>query len=340
MKLKASAPGKLMLSGEYAVLGKAPALVTAVNVRAVAEFTPASDGVLRIVSRPDIHHGGVVAFTADGLQWQSDVVEIFAATFAALDGHQRQKLVGIGGTLVIDTQSFHIKERKLGLGSSAAVIAVLLGIFWRLGDGLPEAGPAFQQALRAQQLFQGSGSGADIAAALSGGTILYRRDPFIAAPVSLPEQLDITPIWTGVAANTGDFIRRMMAFQQQNPEAFLERFKLLEHEAEEVALAVAQGDAALAMEALRDFGAAMKALGDAADMPIWSDVHRAVASLVEHPMVAYKPSGAGGGDIGLLIALGAGDADPLDAVKSRVAGAGYIELPLKFGARGLLVEEL
>lgn len=50
----------------------------------------------------------------------------------------------------------------------------------------------------------------------------------------------------------------------------------------------------------------------------------------------YKPSGAGGGDVGLAV-LPAGDEQQLEGLKSSLSSAGYSILPLRFGARGLHV---
>ena len=50
MTVAASAPGKIVLSGEYAVLWDAPAVCMAVNRRAVATVSPSDDGECHIVT--------------------------------------------------------------------------------------------------------------------------------------------------------------------------------------------------------------------------------------------------------------------------------------------------
>ena len=333
----ASAPGKLMICGEYAVLDHAPAIVTAVNVRARCDFKPGYGTQLRINARPLLDETVTVEIS-DQLGWGGRPLELFAAAFHSLPEARQARLSGLAGDLLLDTSSFFVKETKLGLGSSAAALTALMGIFWQLTGGLPAENEAFEQLRIAHTRFQGNGSGADLAASLVGGTLLFRRDPAIRAPVSLPSGLVMIPVWTREAASTGDFLARLAEFQKSSHEEFLSRFKVLEIEAEEAALAAADGDASRLCEALGDFGAAMSALGDAAGIPIWSAAHRKIASIARSADASYKPSGAGGGDVGLVFMPAEGDADRLEEVKSSLSSAGYPELPLVFGARGLRIE--
>lgn len=334
-RITASAPGKLLLSGEYAVLDKAPALVAAVDVRARCDIEPDSGSSWRLQALPMAPAPAVVEVSGAGLQWQTEPVALLDAAWSALDEQRRERLVGTGGSARLDTSAFFIKDRKLGLGSSAAALTALMGALWEFTGGLPAEGEAFAALQAAHRSWQGGGSGADIAAALDGGVLLYRREPRITAPVSLPESLEILPIWTGKPASTADFLEAMERFQQASPEEFLARMRVLEMEAEEAALAASGGDAGALLESLGDFGGALRALGDAAGLPIWSAEHLEIRAAVESAGGVYKPSGAGGGDFG--IALGR-DKATMESVKSSISSAGYGSVPLRFGARGLKVE--
>ena len=50
MRVKVSAPGKMVLLGEYAVLVGAPAAVTAVNRRARVELAPSASNHWRLIA--------------------------------------------------------------------------------------------------------------------------------------------------------------------------------------------------------------------------------------------------------------------------------------------------
>lgn len=338
-RIIASAPGKLLICGEYAVLDKAPALVAAVDVRARCELVPGElvsgdRSSWRVQALPLDPAPAEFRCSAAGVEWSDQPVELLDAALAALTPERRARLQDSGGTLRIDTSAFFIKDCKLGLGSSAAALAAVCGALWEFTGGLPDESEAFATLQSAHRAWQGGGSGADIAAALSGGVLLYRREPRIAAPVALPDDLEILPVWTGTPASTADFLAAIDAFQQREPGEFLAKMKVLEMEAEEAALAVSSGDAATLFEALGDFGGALRALGEAADLPIWSPEHLAIREVVEAAGGVYKPSGAGGGDFGLALCR---DKDTLEGVKSSVSSAGYATPELRFGARGLTV---
>lgn len=338
--ITASAPGKLFITGEYAVLDKAPALLTAVDVRAICRLRPSGSATWRIHT-PPIASAPALFTLRDGLPcWEGEPVALLDAAWGALSEQDRQTLEGRGWNISLDTSAFFLKDRKLGLGSSAAALTALMGGLWkaaRTDDGQWPAEPeAFDALHSAHRAWQGGGSGADIAVALAGGTLLYRREPRIAAPVALPDTLEILAVWTGQPASTRGFLRRLAEFQDASPEVFRERFSVLEREAEEAALAASNGDAASFLEAFVDSGAALRALGESAQLNIWSEPHERIGGLVAEAGGLYKPSGAGGGDVGLAI-LRTGDATHLEGLKSALSSAGFNILPLRFGARGLHV---
>src|SRR5215468_7013869 len=91
----ATAPGKLILTGEYAVLDGAPAIVVAVDRRAIARRNATPRG-----SSPFL-----VA-----------VAEEIAARRGASDPAARAAL-----EVSVDSTAFYNRAQKLGLGSSAAV---------------------------------------------------------------------------------------------------------------------------------------------------------------------------------------------------------------------------
>ena len=108
----ATAPGKLFLTGEWAVLRGAPAIVVAVDrtVRVTLDGEPRA-GDLTVES------------LAEGRTWHGDASAApmpdgdAGAVVAAL------RRVGVArGRIVVDSRPFLIGERKLGLGRSAATI--------------------------------------------------------------------------------------------------------------------------------------------------------------------------------------------------------------------------
>ncbi len=146
-----SAPGKLVLLGDYAVTEKATAMVAAVNRRAVVK--------------------------AGSPAMPSEVVEqVFR--YCREDGAQVSECN-------IDTSDFHTEDgRKLGVGSSAAVAVLAAAWAYQSGDER-----AFHAALSGHRAaFSGVGSGIDVAASYHGGVIACQKQPgtIEALPSRLP----------------------------------------------------------------------------------------------------------------------------------------------------------
>ena len=137
--MKASAPGKIVISGAYAVLEGAPAIASAVDRFVVADTAG-------VAARP--------------------TPEVLAA-------------LGGAPAPAFDASALFSGDKKLGLGASAAILVASLAARAVAERGplsdLELATAVFPNALRAHALAQGGGSGVDVAAAAFGGTIVFRR---------------------------------------------------------------------------------------------------------------------------------------------------------------------
>ncbi|MEM9057456.1 MAG: hypothetical protein AAGD86_08265 [Pseudomonadota bacterium] len=182
----ASAPGKLVLTGEYAVLDGAPAVSMAISRRAIVRVEPASDFCVRA---PGFLSGSVrFAVDADGrLRWLAGDPDV-RRRLALVDRVVAPLLAGRAPApfaLRLDTRAFFAADgRKLGLGSSAALTAALSAALTR-HLGLPAQTPdAFLAAAleRHRRVQGGRGSGVDLATSLHGGVIEYTLER--AAPAS------------------------------------------------------------------------------------------------------------------------------------------------------------
>ncbi|MFQ5633874.1 MAG: mevalonate kinase, partial [Gammaproteobacteria bacterium] len=182
----ATAPGKLVLYGEYAVLEGAPAAAASVDVRARArvDVTGGLDSVFI-----DLAGGKAYNFAvdpADGLAWNGDAPGPRGTIVTAvLDTcHELAHLRGPMPPLRIslNTDAFFTRvgdvTEKLGLGSSAAALVALTGA---LIDalGIPIETDSLLNICRAAhlRLQGGRGSGIDVTAALLGGVVGVRSGP-------------------------------------------------------------------------------------------------------------------------------------------------------------------
>ena len=83
-----------------------------------------------------------------------------------------------------------------GMGSSAALAVATLRAADRLEGHPSEPHTLFQDAMVAEKIFHGNPSGLDVAAAVHGGLLIFRRS-------TGPEPLDTHPAWNAVVMDSG-----------------------------------------------------------------------------------------------------------------------------------------
>jgi phosphomevalonate kinase len=166
--VRVSVPGNLLLLGEYAVLeegGLGVALAVERRLTALAEPAEA----LTLTGE----WGG-----GQGLRW-SEQEPGSSALVTAVVASCRNRLETLGRALPrarihLDSTPFYMRERKGGLGSSAAAAVALTWVLLGLAAGRPEAKAAAEVALEAHRRAQGGrGSGYDVLASSFGGAGLF-----------------------------------------------------------------------------------------------------------------------------------------------------------------------
>ena len=326
MRIVASAPGKFVLSGEYAVLDGAPAICAAVDRRAVVTIDT-HDGDHHVVSAPGFT-AATGRFRADssGLAWLDDrrEFELFEAVWNA----SRPAPAGPALAISLDTAEFRdpASGRKIGLGSSAALAAALATALNATGGASPA-----DVAHAAHRLFQGgSGSGVDVACSIAGGVIEYRMAGRQASPVQWPDGLHYAVLWSGVTAETRDRIARF-ADLADSPS----RTGLSEASAS-VAAVVESGHAADIVAALGEYTQVLLGFDAAHGLGIFGAGHRALAEQAAGAGVVYKPCGAGGGDIGVALATSSAS---LASFGTTAARSGFSQLALSIDPHGAMLHD-
>jgi len=310
----ASAPGKLVLVGEYAVLEGAPAISAAVNIFATATLQPAAKATseLHIANCGSRYEFSVMPSGA--LEWHADPGDLGALLDAALKeltarGIYRGALPPV--SLELCSRSFYSDEnsgvtQKIGIGSSAAMIVALTSAL----QSYLGVKPTFEVCLDAHRRFQhGKGSGIDVATSWFGGVIFMQsKDGDVPAIEQLawPGGLNVMPVWTGQSASTTAMLKRLEVYKGQSLEACSRAMQRLVVAAEDTCKYWHAGDADDVIAALDEYGSLLRELDAAADIGIWSECHANLNNIAREFGVAYKPSGAGGGDFGLAFSRDAG----------------------------------
>lgn len=176
----------------------------------------------------------------------------------------------------------------------------------------------------------GRGSGLDVAAACAGGFICFERTRDTAArQLSFPENVRFATVFTGTSAATTDHLAR---YDRWCAGAIPQPLQNLMDAASAVAAAVPEAEAF--MRQLCAYIRALQQLDDAADLGIYTDAHRKLTRLGTACGVAYKPSGAGGGDMGMAFAT---DAAAIASFEAEAATAGFKPLPMELDLHGITI---
>jgi phosphomevalonate kinase len=347
IEVRASAPGKLVVLGEYAVLEGAPALALAVNRRAHARLALRTDGQI-LIQAPALGLADVaLRIDADGQpHWpRAQDAQRLRLVDAILRGLAAEGLLpppGRGFELTLDSAEFFHEGHKLGLGSSAALTVALasaLAVYAGRGAATANRRVWLERLLAVHRDFQdGRGSGVDVAASLVGGLIAYRlgddgvpRFEALAWPAGVQARF----VWSGASASTADFLARLAAWRDAHPVQYAAHLDTLRKLAEAAAQAAGDARGAEFLAAAAAYAEALDAFGAACGLPIFSAVHRRLRELARAAGVVYKPCGAGGGDFGVLLSAAA---QPLAEAGAALERAGFRCLPLCAEERGLQLE--
>ncbi|MGH1363566.1 MAG: mevalonate kinase family protein [Calditrichia bacterium] len=314
-----SSPGKLILIGEYAVLEKAPAVVMAVNRTANVAIRKI-DGPAQ-VSAPGLHiHNAVFHIEGDTLQWsncstkQQQALRFFEAAIieSRMVSHKTSPLPLINVHFRLDTAQFYLpgSTTKLGFGSSASLTYAVVSA------ALNHMQPQLQQSpqlllpiasaahYRAQKKV---GSGIDVAAAAYTGLLKYelieKNNPTTAevTPLSWPDDLHLSCVFSGKAVSTRDLVATIYTLKQNKLTQFVDHISVMTSQATDACSALAHADTARFVDIADAYGDSMRLLGEAAGADIVSEDHKQLKQIANAQGAAYKPSGAGGGDIGVAL---------------------------------------
>ncbi|HEX5353559.1 MAG TPA: hypothetical protein VFW60_05720 [Rhodanobacteraceae bacterium] len=336
MRIEASAPGKLVLLGEYAVLEGAPALVLAVNRRAHVALSRASADDWEIVS-PTLGLEARLQPRGDANVWLGPEPAELEWVATLLGRFVRSHPLS-PCRIELDSDAFYLDHAgsrvKLGLGSSAALTVALLGALHACAKLPP---PTLREGIHTHRAIQhGHGSGIDVAASLAGGLLrfqLHDADARIAA-VSLPGNLQWCCVYSGRPASTRAMLATVAAWREREPVAFTRCMRELTTISSQGIDAANASDAVGFLSALRNYAHALARFGEIAGADILSREHRAIAAIAASCGCTYKSCGAGGGDTGITFAV---EDTRLREFSARSERAGFPVIELEADPQGLEV---
>jgi len=150
----------------------------------------------------------------------------------------------------------------------------------------------------------GVGSGADVAAAVYGGFIKFVQpvegSPGI-EPIVVPASLRLVVFWTGESADRRELVESVRSYARLAPASYRMLMGSLRSTAERFVNELGADRATGAVVAAGLYGRQLAELGKAAGVKTVTPVFERAAALARELGGDAKPSGAGGGNIGVAL---------------------------------------
>ncbi len=319
MNVTVSAPGKLMVFGEHAVVYNRPCLVTAVDQRMRARVELTDDKVF-FLDAPEVKISGYARPIREvgmgEIPKGAKFVEIAVKNF--IENYPSSS--GIKVTTASDFSS------QFGFGSSSASTVCVLRALSELTGKKLDNKQLFDLAYKTVLDVQGKGSGFDVAAALYGGTLYFVAGGKTITPVKLRD-IPLVVGYTGVKADTVTLMREVGEKMKAQPERIDRIYDAIVKLVEDARIKMIEGDwervgklMDFNQEYLRDLGVSSEKL------------ESLISSAKGAGAWGAKLSGAGGGDC--MIALAPEDKKKAIESAIEIAGGQVIHiLPHAQGAR-------
>ncbi|MBK9032447.1 MAG: hypothetical protein IPL61_14250 [Myxococcales bacterium] len=297
---RATAPGKVMLAGEYAVLDGGVAIMVAVDRRA---------------------HAALGAAPAPPSEFLAAAAEVLAAEVGA-------DAAAALARVTVDTEALRQDGVKLGLGSSAAATVAAIGAALHAVARFDRAEVGRLAAAahaRAQGRRGAPGSGADVATSTHGGALAFTRGAV--TPLALPADLALDFAWTGAAADTATLVAAVTATRGR--PAVEDALAAIARAAADLAAATT---AAAALTGFAAAAAATAALAAATDVALVPPAVTALQARLAPLGAVAKTTGAGGGDVVAIVRPAALDRNQVTAA---IVEAGLWPLALTVDPTGV-----
>jgi mevalonate kinase len=319
--IKVSAPGKLMLFGEHAVVHSRPCIVTAVDQRmeVIAEFNGKNK---LIVDAPQLgiknYHKKVADLGNQEMPKQVSFIEAAVKRFYLRFGLNK-------GVKITTFCQFCY---TFGFGSSSAVTIATIMALSRLYQVKLNLKQIFDLSYQTVLDIQKVGSGFDLAAALWGGTLYFEKGARKVEPLNL-NKLPLIVCYSGIKADTPTLVRQVEELKRKNPKKISGIFNQIERITLTAKQVLKQKQWLKVGQLMNDNQKLLEKLGVSTQL-----LENLIKSALKAGALGAKLSGAGGGDNIIALTL----PEKRSQVEKALLKAGGQIMKVKLNAKGALNE--
>ena len=302
MKIETTASGKVFLSGEYMALegGRAITLSTPQNAKVSISETNESNNLF-LSSMSDQAYPFRIDENMSLIWLDKDPKHLGSILKESIKQFDKSFS---GRSISIDTTDFFYKQRKIGIGSSSAVSVAITKALNQLFDSGLTSQAIISHAREIHNRAQGSrGSGSDIITSfLEGRSFACRfvHETYDYHQIELPEAIKIFVIINDEYVETSGMIDRYKNAKSENRDYFSKHAPKMKEELEHLYASILNKDIESILQKLRGYNELLVDMDNVFNLGIFNNHHELI-NLSKDEDVFYKPSGSGGGDIGLLI---------------------------------------
>lgn len=316
-----SAPGKLLLLGDHAVVHARPCLVTAVGQRMKTQVSLLDTQELQLEasevgvsgyrkSMKDLGRGGI----PKGAQFVEIAVKNFTEKYR------------LKGGLRVETSSD--LSSKFGFGSSSASTVCVVKALSELSGKSLDNTSLFDLAYKTVMDIQGVGSGFDIAAAIYGGTLYFIGGGKRIEPIAV-SSLPLIVGYSGSKGHTPTLVKMVAAQMKQHPSIYNSLFDISTACVEEGKKAMAEGNFVTFGQMMNINEGLLSSYGvETAKLAVMIYAARGAGAY------GAKLSGAGGGDCMIAVS----SPENRKRVEKAIEASGGQVIPVKTNVSGVMVE--
>ena len=304
MRVKRTAPGKVFLSGEYLALEGGSAIILSTKQRSSVSIEDHEKPYNLFYSSVIDQYFEFSVNDNFEVDWVDNDPQSFGL-FISL-AICELKIKPSKALISIDTSEFYSSGNKIGLGSSASIAAAIINVLDEYFNLQLSESEKIQKAVHIHALSQDNfGSGLDVIASCADSGVvechLKMANEHKWRSLKWPSDLYIRGVITSDQSSTKMMIDKYNHGKDSNQIFFNKLYSEINHLLNQISTAWDTQNSAKIIELMQTYNTFINQLNEKFNLGIFSDEHKQLIELARSADIFYKPSGAGGGDLGLVI---------------------------------------